>query len=107
MNAPATPLRALIADDERLMREQLQTRLQQAWPELDIVGAAREDPVVDEHFAKVFNLDESLGDMLGNPGVLARLARYGIRAALGRRRVPFGFDRNAEPPATDYSTATA
>jgi 2-polyprenyl-6-methoxyphenol hydroxylase-like FAD-dependent oxidoreductase len=70
-----------------------------------IVGAAREDPVIDEHFTKVFNLDESLGDMLGNPGVLARLARYGIRAALGRRRVPFGFDRNAEPPATDYSSA--
>jgi 2-polyprenyl-6-methoxyphenol hydroxylase-like FAD-dependent oxidoreductase len=72
-----------------------------------IVGAAREDPVVDEHFAKVFNLDESLGDMLGNPGVLARLVRHGIRAALGRRRVPFGFDPEAEPPATDYSPATA
>jgi 2-polyprenyl-6-methoxyphenol hydroxylase-like FAD-dependent oxidoreductase len=71
-----------------------------------IVGAAREDPVIDEHFAKVFNLDESLGDMLGNPWVLARLARHGIRAALGRRRVPFGFDPRAEPPATDYSAAT-
>lgn len=68
-----------------------------------IVGAAREDPVIDAHFAKVFNLDESLGDMLGNPGVLARLARHGVRAALGRRRVPFGFDPNAEPPPTDYS----
>ena len=63
--------------------------------------------VIDAHFAKVFNLDESLGVMLGNPGVLARLVRHGIRAALGRRRVPFGFDPNAEPPATDYSSATA
>jgi DNA-binding LytR/AlgR family response regulator len=36
------PLRALIADDERLMREQLQTRLQQVWPELDICGTARD-----------------------------------------------------------------
>jgi hypothetical protein len=72
-----------------------------------IVGAAREDPVIDVHFAKVFNLDESLGDMLGNPGVLARLVRHGIRSALGRRRVPFGFDPDAEPPATDYSSATA
>ncbi|HEX6352791.1 NAD(P)/FAD-dependent oxidoreductase [Actinophytocola sp.] len=72
-----------------------------------IVGAAREDPVIDEHFAKVFNLDESLGDMLGNPGVLARLVRHGIRATLGRHRVPFGFDPRAEPPATDYSPATA
>ncbi|GAA0900686.1 FAD-dependent oxidoreductase [Virgisporangium aurantiacum] len=72
-----------------------------------IVGAAREDAVIDEHFAKVFNLDESLGDMLGNPGVLARLVRHGVRAALGRRRVPFGFDPTAEPPAKDYSTAAA
>jgi hypothetical protein len=63
--------------------------------------------VIDEHFAKVFNLDESLGDMLGNPGVLARLVRHAVRAALGRRRVPFGFDPQAEPPATDYSRATA
>ncbi|MFJ9779547.1 FAD-dependent oxidoreductase [Amycolatopsis sp. NPDC101161] len=72
-----------------------------------IVGAAREDEVVDEHFAKVFNLDESLGDMLRNPRVLAGLVRYRVRAALGRHRVPFGFDAQAEPPATDYSTATA
>ncbi|MEU0791073.1 hypothetical protein ABZ342_13475 [Amycolatopsis sp. NPDC005961] len=72
-----------------------------------IVGAAREDDVVDEHFAKVFNLDESLGDMLRNPRVLAGLVRYRFRAALGRHRVPFDFDAQAEPPATDYSTATA
>jgi DNA-binding LytR/AlgR family response regulator len=32
---------AIIADDERLMREQMQLRLQQAWPELDIVGEAK------------------------------------------------------------------
>ncbi|QKV75554.1 NAD(P)/FAD-dependent oxidoreductase [Amycolatopsis sp. Hca4] len=72
-----------------------------------VVGAAREDAVVDEHFAKVFNLDESLGQMLRTPRVLAGLVRYRVRAALGRHRVPFGFDPQAEPPATDYSTATA
>jgi DNA-binding LytR/AlgR family response regulator len=33
--------RALIAEDERLMREQLRARLAQAWPELEIVGEAR------------------------------------------------------------------
>lgn len=70
-----------------------------------IVGAAREDAVVDEHFAKVFNLDESLGDMMRNPRVIAGLVRYRVRAALGRHRVPFGFDPQAEPPATDYSPA--
>lgn len=72
-----------------------------------VVGAAREDEVVDEHFAKVFNLDESLGEMLRTPRVLAGLVRYRFRAALGRHRVPFGFDPRAEPPATDYSPATA
>jgi len=33
--------RALIADDERLMREQLRARLREVWPELDIVAEAR------------------------------------------------------------------
>jgi 2-polyprenyl-6-methoxyphenol hydroxylase-like FAD-dependent oxidoreductase len=71
-----------------------------------IVGAAREDDVIDEHFAKVFNLDESLGQMMSNPRVIAGIVRYRIRAALGRHRVPYGFDPQAEPPATDYSAAT-
>jgi DNA-binding LytR/AlgR family response regulator len=31
---------ALIADDERLMREQIRDRLKEAWPELSIVGEA-------------------------------------------------------------------
>ena len=35
------PPRALIADDERLMREQLRARLAEVWPELEIVGEAR------------------------------------------------------------------
>lgn len=72
-----------------------------------IVGAAREYEVVDEHFAKVFNLDESLGEMMRNPRVLAGLVRYRIRTALGRQRIPFGFDPRAEPPATDYSPSPA
>lgn len=70
-----------------------------------VVGAAREDAVVDEHFAKVFNLDESLGRMLRSPRVLAGLVRHRVRTALGRQRVPSGFDPRAEPPATDYSAA--
>jgi DNA-binding LytR/AlgR family response regulator len=32
---------AIIADDERLMRDQLRMRLQDAWPELQIVGEAK------------------------------------------------------------------
>lgn len=34
-------LRAVIADDERLMREQLRARLSEAWPELQIVAEAK------------------------------------------------------------------
>src|SRR5438105_9847589 len=33
--------RALIADDERLMREQLRSRLAEVWPELEIVAEAK------------------------------------------------------------------
>ncbi|CAN7495206.1 LytR/AlgR family response regulator transcription factor [Massilia sp. LjRoot122] len=32
---------AIIADDERLMRDQLRLRLSEAWPELDIIGEAK------------------------------------------------------------------
>ncbi len=37
--APAAPS-AVVADDERLMREQIIARLKEAWPELSIVGEA-------------------------------------------------------------------
>ena len=40
MNSP-DPVRAVIADDERLMREQLRARLAEVWPGLQIVGEAR------------------------------------------------------------------
>jgi len=36
-----TVARAIIADDERLMREQLRARLAEVWPELEIVGEAK------------------------------------------------------------------
>lgn len=35
------PPRAVLADDERLMRDQLRSRLQQVWPDLQIVAEAR------------------------------------------------------------------
>ena len=41
MNPPQRAPRAVIADDERLMREQLRARLAEAWPELQIVAEAR------------------------------------------------------------------
>ena len=36
------PLRALVADDERLLREQLKSRLADVWPELVVCGEARD-----------------------------------------------------------------
>jgi DNA-binding LytR/AlgR family response regulator len=35
-------LRALLADDERLLREQLKSRLAEVWPELEVCGEARD-----------------------------------------------------------------
>jgi DNA-binding LytR/AlgR family response regulator len=49
--------RAILADDERLMREQLRARLQEAWPELDLVGEARNG---DEALAMVASLRPDL-----------------------------------------------
>ncbi|MEO6278542.1 MAG: DNA-binding response regulator, partial [Roseateles sp.] len=34
-------IRAVLADDERLMREQLRSRLTEVWPELEIVAEAK------------------------------------------------------------------
>ena len=39
MSAKANPT-AVVADDERLMRDQLVAALKDAWPELQIVGEA-------------------------------------------------------------------
>jgi DNA-binding LytR/AlgR family response regulator len=42
-------LRAVIADDERLLREQLKSRLAAVWPELQIVAEARDGTEAVEH----------------------------------------------------------
>lgn len=74
------------------------------WPMFNLItGAAREDAVVDDHFARVFNLDESLGDMMRSPRVLFGLLRYKVNSMLGRHKVPFGFDSQQEPPGTDWT----
>jgi DNA-binding LytR/AlgR family response regulator len=41
VDTPDRTVRALIADDERLMRDQLRTRLAEVWPGLQIVAEAR------------------------------------------------------------------
>lgn len=78
------------------------------WPMFNaITGAAREDAVIDEHFARVFNMEESLTDMVTSPRFLAGLLRYKVKSALGRHRIPFGFDAQQEPPGRDWSTVLA
>ncbi len=74
------------------------------WPAFNLItGAAREDAVIDEHFAKVFNLDESLADMIRRPRVLGGLLRFKAKSLLGRTTVPYGFDAQQDPPGTDWT----
>ena len=47
-----TPITALIADDEPLLRERLRSMLGQLWPELDVVADARNGPETLELFAQ-------------------------------------------------------
>lgn len=60
---------AIIADDERLMREQLRTRLAEVWPELQILAEARngEEAVaaVNEHQPDLAFLDIRMPGMTG------------------------------------------
>ncbi|MEH6820976.1 MAG: FAD-dependent monooxygenase [Dietzia psychralcaliphila] len=75
-----------------------------SWPVFNaITAAAREDDYVEQTFTAVFNLDKSLRDMMTDPRFVSGLLRHKIREALGRTRVPAGFDIRSDPPGTDYS----
>ena len=54
---PLSPPTAVVADDERLMREQIIARLKEAWPELSIVGEASNGR---EAIAMVRNLEPDI-----------------------------------------------
>ena len=70
MNAtpPAAP-RALIADDERLLREQLRARLAEVWPELQIVAEAKNGTealqLTEAHHPDLVFLDIRMPGMTG------------------------------------------
>jgi DNA-binding LytR/AlgR family response regulator len=68
MNTP-TAARAVLADDERLMREQLRARLSEVWPELNIVAEAKNGleavQLVDEHRPDVVFLDIRMPGLTG------------------------------------------
>jgi DNA-binding LytR/AlgR family response regulator len=67
MNASAP--RAVLADDERLMREQLRARLAEVWPELQIVAEAKNGleavELVREHRPEVVFLDIRMPGLTG------------------------------------------
>jgi DNA-binding LytR/AlgR family response regulator len=73
MNLPVSadgwPARAVLADDERLMREQLRARLLEVWPTLEIVAEARHGAeavqMVAEHRPDVVFLDIRMPGMTG------------------------------------------
>ena len=62
-------VRAVLADDERLMREQLRARLAEVWPELDIVAEAKHGAeaveLVQQHRPDVVFLDIRMPGMTG------------------------------------------
>ena len=76
----STPVRCLIADDERLMREQLRSRLAEVWPELQIVAEAKNGmeavQLTEEHHPDLVFLDIRM------PG------RTGIEAARDLAQLP-------------------
>jgi len=62
-------LRALIADDERLMREQLRARLAEVWPELEIVAEAKNGieavALTEQHHPDIVFLDIRMPGLTG------------------------------------------
>jgi DNA-binding LytR/AlgR family response regulator len=68
MNAAAAP-RAVLADDERLMREQLRARLAEVWPELVLVAEAKNGleavQLVQQHRPDIVFLDIRMPGLTG------------------------------------------
>ncbi|MED5620587.1 LytR/AlgR family response regulator transcription factor [Ideonella sp. BN130291] len=68
-SSTAPPVRCVIADDERLMRDQLRARLAEVWPELQIVGEAKNGTeaveLVSQHHPDIVFLDIRMPGLTG------------------------------------------
>ncbi len=77
----AAEVTAIIADDERLMREQLRARLSQAWPELRFVAEARNGieavEMVKQHAPDFAFLDIRMPGMTGIEAARSIIGRDG------------------------------
>ena len=101
------PVTAILADDERLMREQLRARLAEAWPELELVAEAKNGSeavaLVDAHRPDLAFLDIRMPGMSGIDA-----ARQIVAATEGACRIVFitAYDQYAvqafEQGAIDY-----
>ena len=108
MPASTSPaITAILADDERLMREQLRARLAEAWPELELVGEAKNGneavALVNTHRPDLAFLDIRMPGMTG-----IEAARHIVAATDGACRIVFitAYDQYAveafEQGAIDY-----
>ncbi len=99
MNTEATSPRAVLADDERLMREQLRARLAEVWPELQIVAEARNGleavELVQQHRPDIVFLDIRM------PGLT------GVEAARQIAQLPPAEDEDDEPLLPEIVFITA
>jgi DNA-binding LytR/AlgR family response regulator len=91
----AAAVRGVIADDERLMRDQLKARLAEVWPELQIVGEAKNGleavDLVAQHHPDVVFLDIRM------PGL------SGVDAARRIAQLPAPDGANGDPEGEDWS----
>ncbi|WP_132992803.1 NAD(P)/FAD-dependent oxidoreductase [Gordonia zhaorongruii] len=75
-----------------------------AWPIFNHISATtREDKAVEEHFTAVFNLEESVTEMVKSPRVLLGFLWYGVKRLLHRTTLPMGFDAQMDPPSEIWS----